>query len=265
MNSEAILDGIRDANDHKGGIRSLRLFKADEIYFSELQEEVVRLCRTEQGSWVGDAAHVTNWTKPRGAVIQFSLLNASGRYDDFGADHDLSCFGKRFHGSSAYPALARLADNLPHIVNLRINLMGPGASLAPHEEHTVIRTRAGSIALRTRFHLPIRTNPQAEMMLDGEIFQLEAGTVYFINHGCVHWARNAGDDDRIHLLWDMLLTREAFEFMLSAPEPTPFFKRIPEAQWMPVAVRSERVGAYERITPLVTQEESRRISWSEVQ
>src|SRR5947209_3927483 len=110
MNGEAILVGIRDAIYHQGGIRCLQLFRADETYFGQLLAEVIRLCRTECGSRVGDPGHVTNWTRPRGEVVQFSLLNASGRYDDFSADHDLSCFGKRFHGSRTYPAVARMID-----------------------------------------------------------------------------------------------------------------------------------------------------------
>jgi hypothetical protein len=265
MNSQAIIQGIRDGNDHNGGIRCLQLFRAEVTYFAQLQAEVIRLCRTERGSSVGDATHVTHWTKPHGVVVQFSLLNASGRYDDFSADHDLSCFGKSFHGASSYAAVARMTETFPHTVNFRINVLGPGASLSPHEEHAVIRTRAGSIGLRTRFHLPICTNPGAEMILDGEVFHLEAGTVYLINHGCVHWARNGGEADRIHLLWDLLLTREAFDFMFAEPAPTPLFRRIRAAEWIPAPVRSEEIGAYERIAPLVTQDQARQVGWCDIQ
>src|SRR5688572_27649208 len=200
MKDGEILSGIRDGNYHQGGIRCLKLLRADETYFGRLQAEVERLCRTECGSKVGDAGHITNWTRPRGEVVQFSLLNASGRYDDFRADDDGSCFGKRFHGSRTYPAVAQLVDLFPHTVNFRINLLGPGASLSRHEEHTLIRTRAGSVALRLRFHLPVCTNPGAEIVLDGEVYRLEAGTVYFVNHGCVHSARNGDDQNRVHLV-----------------------------------------------------------------
>ena len=161
MNAAALLAGIRDANYHNGGIRCLRLLRLDEAFLSTLRTDVERLCHTERGSKVSDPGHVTNWTRPIGEIVQFSLLNASGRYDDFTTDHDLSCFGKRFHDSKAYPALAGIMDVFPHTVNFRINLMGPDARLSAHEEHSVIRTRRGSVALRTRFHLPIITNPRA--------------------------------------------------------------------------------------------------------
>jgi hypothetical protein len=265
MNAQELLTGIRDANYHKGGICCLQLFRVDETCFGQLQTEVELLCRTECGSKVGETDHITSWTRPHGEVVQFSLLNASGHYDDFRTDHDLSCFGKRFHGYATYPALAQLTDLFPHTVNFRINLMGPGAGLSPHEEHTVIRTRAGSVALRTRFHLPVFTNPGAEMMLDGEIYRLDAGTVYFVNHGCVHSARNGGDENRIHLVWDMLLTREAFHFMFEEAAPTRFLRRLKQTEWVPATVRAEKIGAYERIVPLVTQDQASRITWCEVQ
>jgi hypothetical protein len=265
MTDEGILAGIRDANYQRRGIRCLQLFRADESYFSQLQTEVKELCRAESGSRVGSVRHITNWTRPHGEVLQFTLLNASGRYDDFSVDHDLSCFGKRFHGSYTYPAVARIIDTLPHTVNFRVNVLGPGASLSPHKEHTVIRTRAGSVALRTRFHLPICTNPGAEIMLDGDIYRLEVGTVYFVNHGCVHSARNGGDQDRVHLVWDMLLTREAFEFMFTATMTSSLLRRIKETDWAPTPVRSEEVGYYEQIAPLVTEDQASRIGWCEVQ
>jgi hypothetical protein len=265
MNSETLLEGIRNANYHKNGIKCLQLFKVDETSLVQLQDDVERLCRTECGSKVSDAAHITNWTRPRGEVVQFSLLNASGLYDDFRADHDLSCFGKRFHGGGTYPTLALLTDLFPHTVNFRINLIGPGAGLSPHEEHIVIRTRAGSVAMRTRFHLPVFTNSDAEMMLDGEIYRLEVGTVYFVNHGCVHSARNGGNHNRIHLVWDMLLTREAFEFMFVEIAPAQPLRRLDEITWVPTPVRRERVGAYERIAPLVDEDQATRIDWCEVQ
>ena len=90
--------------------------------------------RGETASIAGDPGHVTNWTRPQGLVRQFSLLNRSGRFDDFSADHDLTCLGKSFHAADRYPALARLVKGFPHAVNFRINAMAPGARLPPHEE-----------------------------------------------------------------------------------------------------------------------------------
>ncbi|HKQ79960.1 MAG TPA: aspartyl/asparaginyl beta-hydroxylase domain-containing protein [Blastocatellia bacterium] len=264
MNAIELFAGVRDGNYHAGGIRCLRLFRLEQTYFTELLADVERLRRTESGSNVADLGHVTNWTRPRGEVIQYSLLNASGKYDDFSADHDHSCFGKRFHGASDYPALARLIDLFPHTINFRINLMGPGAALAPHEEHSVFRSRAGSVALRIRFHLPVVTNTLAELTLDGWAYHLDAGEIYFVNHGCVHWARNGGAESRLHLVWDMLLTREAFEFMFEKASAWPL-NRVAEDEQTPPPLRTERVGAYLRLPPIVDRNEIDRIDWCEIQ
>jgi hypothetical protein len=266
MNGAALLAGIRDGNYHVGGIRCLRLFQLNDAYFASVRADVERLCRDERPSDVNDPEHITNWTKPRGEVLQFSLLNRTGRYNDFTADHDLSCLGKAFHGAAAYPALAQFVAMFTHTVNFRINILAPGARLSPHEEHAVIRTRSGSIGARVRFHLPIVTNPKAELMLDGWIYRMEPGTIYFFNHGCVHSACNGGADRRIHLVWDMLLTAEAFDCMFrGGANPLPPLERIEEREQIPLPLRTERTGAHMQIQPPVTRDEADGLSWCEVQ
>lgn len=265
MNTEALLTGIRDANYHEGGIRCLQIFRVEEAYFSELQREVKRLCQDQTGSKANESGHITHWAGPRGEVVQYSLLNRSSRYDDFHSDHDLSSFGKRFHGAAKYPGLARLASLFPEATNFRVNSMGPQARLSPHEEHSVIRTQAGSVALRIRLHLPVFTNPAAELMLDGEIYHLEAGIMYFVNHGCVHSACNGGNDIRVHLVWDVLLTRNAYSFLFKDEPPDGMLKRFAETEQVPRCLRTEKVGAYARIAPQVTREQADWIVWCDVQ
>lgn len=265
MNSAALLAGIRDANYHNGGIRCLALLCLQKAHFSQLRAEVEKLCRTERGSNVADPSHITSWTRPRGEVLQFSLLNVTGSYEDFTSDHNLSCIRKHFHGGAVYPVLADFVSLFPHTVNFRINLMGPRALLSPHEEHSVIRTATGSVGVRARFHLPIVTNPQAELMLDGWVYHLPAGAIYFVNHGCVHSAFNRGDTARIHLVWDMLLTRDAFRFMFEQTAPKPPLERIFKEQQVLAPVRTERVAAYLRLPPAVSRDEATQIDWCEVQ
>ncbi|MFE6834120.1 aspartyl/asparaginyl beta-hydroxylase domain-containing protein [Streptomyces sp. NPDC057705] len=207
--------------------------------------------------------HVTAWTGPRGRVEQFSLLNASGRCDDFSRDHDLSCFGKRFHHGGRYPALSALIGSLPHLVNFRVNVLGPGASLAPHEEHSVVRARSGAVGIRARFHLPLATHPAATLLLDGDVHRLEAGTVYLVNHGCVHAAENGGPSDRIHLVWDMLLTAEAAAAMFGQGPAPAGFTRTPRRSVPPAGRRA--VTRWERIAPQVREAEARRIGLLDVQ
>lgn len=263
LDPRLLLYGIRDANYHRAGIRCLRLFSADAPTTKRLAAEVKRLRARHTPSLASATGHVTAWAGPRGRVEQFSLLNVSGRCDDFSRDHDLSCFGKRFHHRAHYPALAALAEALPHLVNFRINVLGPDAALAPHEEHSVVRSRAGTVGVRARFHLPLVTSPQASLLLDGDVHHLEAGTVYLVNHGCVHAAENAGASDRIHLVWDLLLTAAAAETMFGTGAAPDGFTRTPVRAVRPTGRRM--VTRWERIAPQVTEAEARHVGFLEPQ
>ena len=189
---EDFIRGLRDGDLHQGGIRCLRLLRLELSYFDSLRAEVVRLVGAETASVAGDLGHVTRWTRPRGVIRQFSLLNRSGRFEDFSTDHDLSCVGKRFDAAARFPSLARLVAGFPHAVNFRISAMAPGARLPPHEEHLLFRTRAGTVGMRLRCHLPILTETAAVLTLDGEVYHLEPGAIDLVNHGCVHAAANDG-------------------------------------------------------------------------
>jgi hypothetical protein len=261
----ALIKGIREAAYHQGGIRCLQLMHVNESFFRLLRREIERLCQLESPSDVRGKDHVTNWTRPKGEVRQFSLLNSSGQFSDFSQDHDFSCLGKTFHAASHYPTLARFIGFFPHTINFRINLMGPRACLAAHEEHPLFISRTGSVALRLRFHLPIVTDHKAELTLDGFVYCLVPGTIYLVNHGCVHSARNGADDPRIHLVWDELLTSEVFAFMFEDVPDREVLCRIPPGEREPNAVRTERVGAFLSLPPLVTREQAMQAGLCRVQ
>jgi Aspartyl/Asparaginyl beta-hydroxylase len=266
MTSQELLSGIRDANYHLGGIRCLRVYRLSAQLFTQLREEVLKLCAEERPSDARRREHITNWTQPYGEVLQFSLLNASGRCDDFSTDHDLSCFGKRFHNAQRYPALARFVEAMPQALNFRINLLGPNSGLSPHEEHTVILSRKGTVSIRARFHLPVLTNQDAKLILDGEVYGLEEATVYFVNNGCVHSAYNRGETERIHLVWDMLLTREAYELMFGrGGESALPWARVPEAEQQLTPERIEAVSSYRSLPPPVSLRKAGKIEFCEIQ
>jgi hypothetical protein len=198
-------------------------------------------------------------------VRQFSLLNRTGRFEDFTADHDLSCLGKRFDAAARFPALAGLVAGFPHAVNFRINAMAPGARLPPHEEHLLFRTRAGAVGMRLRCHLPVVTEAGAELMLDGEVFHLESGVIHLVNHGCVHAAWNAGTGERIHLVWDTLLTRAAFDLLAGAAIPDFAATPIAPGDRHPMPLRSMRIGPFAALPPPVPAGEAGRIGLCEAQ
>jgi hypothetical protein len=265
MTPEELLAGIRDADAHRGGIRGLRLFVLERGLARALRAEVLRLCEVERSSDVHEREHVTHWTQPHGAVRQFSLYNRSGQCDDFRDDHDLSCQGKRFHSALAYPGLARWSASLPHLINLRVNLLGPGAGLAQHEEHSLFALPGGRAAIRARFHLPVVTSPRARMMLDGIACRFVPRTIYYFNQGCVHAAENPAGTARVHLVWDQLLTREVFDLMFgAAPAPAGWQRLMGEQRSLRVLERYA-LARYTRMPPQVTPWEAERVVFSPAQ
>lgn len=259
----ALLRGIRDANYHRGGIRCLRLLQTDPALLRALVDEVASLRAVQRPSLATEPGHVTAWTRPRGRVEQFSLLGRSERFDDFRYDHDMSCFGKRFRRPEHYPRLAAFAASLPPLVNFRVNILAPAASLAPHEEHSVVRSREGNVGVRARFHLPLVTSSAATLLLDGEVHHLVEGTVYLVNHGCVHAAENRGDADRVHLVWDMLLTAHAVGIMFGTGPAPAGLTRLATRSVEPVAWRP--TPRWEAITQWVRESDARAVGFMEIQ
>jgi hypothetical protein len=244
--ADTLLRGIIQGNYHCGGLKCVRLFRVDEQFFAALVEEVKALVQKYTPSAVKAKDHVTNWTNPYGTAVQFSLLNESGKFDDYSTDHNRTRRGKRFHRADEFPSLARFIDTFPHAYNMRLNGMGKKSGLSPHEEHVVSLASDNShVQVRARFHLPIATNPGAEMLLDGELFHFEAGSIFFFNNGCIHSATNSGEMFRYHFVWDTLLDHDAYNemFVCSAPEAS-FLQRVRGDETVCRPLRQLRIGAY---------------------
>jgi hypothetical protein len=266
MNAYAILSGLRNADYHEGGIRCRRLFRVSAAFWGNLRDEVLDICRIRPASIVTRSDHVTNWTQPWGEVLQYSLLNESGRCDDATTDHNESCLSKQFHDSSCFPTIAAFIAQFPHCVNFRINVLGHHSGLSPHEEHLTLRTRAGTVGLRPRFHLPILTNSNCELILDGWVYHLNEGVIYFVNHGCIHSAVNHGGSPRVHLVWDMLLTPAVFDLMFGEVEKLELpLERVPEGEQEIMFRRCERMAAPRRLRPAVSWREAHQVGFCEVQ
>jgi hypothetical protein len=266
VNARDWFEGIRDGGRRPGRIRCRRLLRLDSDYAVEVRREVERLCRHSRPSQATDPRHPTYWTRPVGEALQWSLLNASGRTDDCSLDHDLSCLGKRFHQASEHPALACLIAAFPHAINFRINMLGPHSGLSPHQEHVVFRTRGGTVGARVRLHLPVVTQPGAELMLDGLVYYLEPNTIHFVNHGCVHSASNRAAVPRTHLVFDVLLTRDSFGRLFdSASRAGIPAVRVDDADAELVALRGERVGPYRRLPSPIPLDETQALEFCEVQ
>lgn len=247
MNEADFRNGLLSGNYHRGGIRCLRFFHVLESSFALLISDIEKFRNKNQPSAVAAADHITHWVGYQGEVLQFSLLNGSGRTNDFSTDHNFSCKDKWFFDDLAYPTLSKFIADLPHLINFRIIVLTPGSALPPHEEHIPFRTQQGTIGARLRFHLPINTNPSAEINLDGQVYHTEAGVIHLINHGCVHTAYNHGEQARVHLVWDSLLTKELYLFLFDGYGVPSYLRAIKERFVTPV--RHETIGAHRRLAP----------------
>jgi hypothetical protein len=189
----------------------MRLGRIDPQWFRDIQQDCAWIYANAGSSDVTQKGHVTNWTRPEGEVRQFSLFNLSGSSADTGGDF-LRPDGAR-EKKLVFPechALTRFAALFgPALRNLRLNGMGTASALSPHEENSISVTPSGP-AYVVRFHLPIFTNDQAKVQLDGEEYDFAEGELYFFHHGCVHAASNEGPMPRYHLVLDCYLDETLF-------------------------------------------------------
>jgi len=195
----------------------LKLFQLDSDFFEGLSREVcnlVSIC----------------------PLKKLTLLNRTGKFQDASSDHDWSVWGKKFFHARRYPHLGYLISLFPHAVNFRAVRMGPLSQLYPHDENICLQHRkTGEPCLRVRFHLPIKTHPEAFMFMDGEFYRFEEGNIYFFHNGRIHDAMNQHpSEERIHLIWDMLLTDDTFRRMFERSIPMPKLARVENVYLLPV-------------------------------
>ena len=54
-----------------------------------------------------------------------------------------------------------------------------------------------------KVHVPLETNPRSVLTVDGEDFHLPAGRAWEVNNLAPHGAFNGGEEDRIHLIFEV--------------------------------------------------------------
>jgi hypothetical protein len=208
------VSGFRSAYEHRGGLKMFACGRLEDSWFKQIRSEVNEILNSQPSSDVTSKNHVTNWTRPTGEAHQFSLFNSSGRTDDFLSDHSFDRSAKKL----TFPhlmAIQRFANLFgTSLLNLRLNGLGKSSGLGAHEERPIEPSTYG-LMYKIRFHLPIYTNPDARICLDGEMFHFEPGVLYFFNQACVHAAINLGDEPRYHFVLDCLLNRRLHASLLS--------------------------------------------------
>ncbi len=214
----------------------LKLFDVEPDFFEHISRDVLQLISANHPSYATDKNHNSNWSKPEGVISQYSLLNVSGRLDDYSTDHNLSTKNKRFAHGLRYPYLAKFIALFPDCTNFRINILHAKSRFTQHQEDICIPNQvSGKPALKLRFHLPIRTNEQASMLMEGNVYHFDPGTIYFFHNGCIHDGINMNEaEPRVHLLWDMLLTEDTFQRMFKRSIPMPSLSQITDVFLEPI-------------------------------
>ena len=233
---------------HADGLRAFHIGKVATPVLQALLSDMRELVQKWPPSVVREGEHVTGWTRPVGDVKQWSLFNTHGQTEDTRDDFRYDNLSEK--APLPLDGIATLAGSLPDLVNMRLNMIGPLSSLSPHEEPLDRDLGGGRVALRARFHLPLRTTQKALMLADGDLFNFEAGHVYLFNNGCVHSASNEAKSDRVHLVWDQLMTERALDAMFGSTPPEWLEQDLRDA---PVAGRLE-VDDWERQWALTEEE-----------
>jgi hypothetical protein len=152
-----LVDRILNGNYEKPeGLYVAKLFPIEPLVFSDIRQDVWDFMTRYKPSSVSHTDHHTNWTKPYGRCEQWNLWDPNGDTAGFYAGECGS-----FAYSGWYFHLARFMDLFDGITSFRINLMHPHSGLGVHKEEIVLQ----GPKLKLRFHLPLWTNDQAEVLL----------------------------------------------------------------------------------------------------
>lgn len=88
----------------------------------------------------------------------------------------------------------------------------PGGKVGDHVDPGL------TFSLFHRYAWVIKTNPGAEMIIDGERRHFSTGEIWEINNKCTHGAVNEGQSDRLHLIFDIASLHTLIGL---TPEPFP--------------------------------------------
>lgn len=117
------------------------------------------------------------------------------------------------------------------ILSARILRLGVGAEIKPHRDHEL-----GYEDGNFRLHIPIVTNSGVQFILDGTELTMLPGECWYTNVNYVHSVKNAGEEDRIHLVIDGARNEWSDELFFSlAPEES--FQAIPKEEDSPETIK----------------------------
>jgi hypothetical protein len=195
-----------------GEIKMLRLFECEPLLFANMRDEVMAIVTAGGGEILG-AGHPTfdyvsrwdpAWKPVPNTICQYSLLNSRHDLAFFQEDHHWFADRTLNPGLKYIPEFVNRYFHRSEPQNFRIQAIAGGGELGQHRERIVAIPKREQ-HYKLRFHLPVVTNPGVRFMMDGEAFTMEVGWVYLFNQSCLHGVTNAGDELRVHLVFDYYL------------------------------------------------------------
>jgi hypothetical protein len=97
-----------------------------------------------------------------------------------------------------FPFWRSILDRFPSpISSARLLRLGPGARIREHCDPDLGRPDGD-----LRLHIPIRSHPAVEFILDGEAIPMQAGECWFLDLSRPHRVENRSEHMRVHLVLD---------------------------------------------------------------
>ncbi|MFL6335729.1 MAG: aspartyl/asparaginyl beta-hydroxylase domain-containing protein [Pyrinomonadaceae bacterium] len=117
-------------------------------------------------------------------------------------------------------ALAGLIDRLgTPVVFARFMTLEPGGVINEHRD-AFLGERV------VRLHVPIKTNDQAQLFINGRLCRWLPGELWYGDFSLPHWGANHGSPDRVHLVIDAPITRELASLFPAGTLPQSLERRI---------------------------------------
>lgn len=86
-------------------------------------------------------------------------------------------------------------------------------NLLPHGRVLEHKDDTEEILLHThRVHLPIKTNPDVDFVIEDVVFKLEYGHVYEFSNQVFHYVSNRSAENRVHLIFDYMESHMLADF-----------------------------------------------------
>ncbi|MGW0195116.1 aspartyl/asparaginyl beta-hydroxylase domain-containing protein [Nonomuraea sp. NPDC003201] len=105
------------------------------------------------------------------------------------------------------PYLAEVLASLPcELRSARLLSLAEGGSVAEH-----VDAHHGFKYGQVRLHVPITTNPEALLFIEGQAYHWEVGQLWYGDFGRPHALRNDGATERVHLVIDCLVSPQLLQ------------------------------------------------------